>query len=90
MRWEVQWQLVFLPQIFLSSNFPSHSRFGYATLKNTIIEQIEVKGEGGMVKRPKMRIVLTKSADFNKLMDKAEAIKKENEAVYNLIGSVSK
>eukprot|EP00826_Nyctotherus_ovalis_P064955 TRINITY_DN9539_c0_g1_i13.p1 TRINITY_DN9539_c0_g1~~TRINITY_DN9539_c0_g1_i13.p1 ORF type:complete len:125 (+),score=42.63 TRINITY_DN9539_c0_g1_i13:121-495(+) len=65
-------------------------QFGYAALKNTIIEQVEVKGQVGMVKRPKMRIVLTKSANFNKLMEKAEAIKKENEAVYNLIGTIGK
>eukprot|EP00826_Nyctotherus_ovalis_P064958 TRINITY_DN9539_c0_g1_i20.p2 TRINITY_DN9539_c0_g1~~TRINITY_DN9539_c0_g1_i20.p2 ORF type:complete len:117 (-),score=33.88 TRINITY_DN9539_c0_g1_i20:16-366(-) len=36
-------------------------QFGYAALKNTIIEQVEVKGQVGMVKRPKMRIVLTLS-----------------------------
>ena len=38
-----------------------------------------------MVKRPKMKIILSKSADFKKLMEKAEAVKKANEAVYNLI-----
>ena len=90
MQWEVLWLLAFLLLIFSSSNSLLHTRFGYATLKKTMIEQVEVKGEMGMVKRPKMRIILSKSSEFEKLMEKAEAIKKENEAVYNLIGTVSK
>ena len=68
----------------------SKHRYGYATLKKTSIEQVEVKGQYEMVKRPKMRIVLDRSPDFKKLIEKSEAIKKENEAVYNLINPPSK
>ena len=68
----------------------SKHRYGYATLKKTSIEQVEVKGQFEMVKRPKMRIVLARGPDFKKLIEKSEAIKKENEAVYNLINPPSK
>ncbi len=60
-------------------------RFGYATLKKTIVEPVEVQGESQPVKRPKMRIVLARSPDFKTLMDKANAIKKENESAFNTI-----
>ncbi|MDR3705107.1 MAG: hypothetical protein P4L28_04270 [Paludibacteraceae bacterium] len=60
-------------------------RFGYATLKQTIVEPVEVQGNDQPMKRPKMRIVLSRSANFKQLMDKANAIKKENEAAFNAI-----
>ena len=62
-----------------------NDRFGYATLKKTIVEQVEVQGQVGMVKRPKMRIVLTRAANFKDLIAKADAVKKENEAAFNAI-----
>lgn len=60
-------------------------RFGYATLKTTIVEPVEVQGNYETMKRPKMRIVLARSANFKQLMDKANAVKKENEASFNAI-----
>ena len=38
------------------------------------------------MKKPKMRIVLTKAPGFKALMEKANALKKENEAAFNAIG----
>eukprot|EP00831_Metopus_contortus_P040204 TRINITY_DN314_c0_g1_i4.p2 TRINITY_DN314_c0_g1~~TRINITY_DN314_c0_g1_i4.p2 ORF type:complete len:153 (-),score=26.29 TRINITY_DN314_c0_g1_i4:26-484(-) len=56
--------------------------FGYATLKKTTVENIElVRGEGA-VKRTKLVITLAKSANFNSLIAKADAIKKENESKF--------
>ena len=60
-------------------------RFGYATLKKTVVESIEVQGDYQTVKRPKMRVIMTRAANFKQLMDKANAVKKENEAAFNAL-----
>ena len=60
-------------------------RFGYATIKKTIVEPVEVQGETQPIKRPKMRIVLSRSPNFKTLMEKANSVKKENEAAFNAI-----
>ena len=49
------------------------------------MEPVEVEGEHGMMKKPKMRIVLSRAPNFKQLMEKTAALKKENETAYDLI-----
>ncbi len=49
------------------------------------MEPVEVQGYDQPTKRPKMRIVLSRAANFKQLMEKANAVKKENEAAFDAI-----
>ena len=64
---------------------PDWCRFGYATLTKTIVEPVEVQGYNQPIKRPKMRIVMTRTANFKELMEKATANKKDNEVAFNAL-----
>ena len=49
-----------------------------------------MNGDYQPVKKPKLVIVLNRSAGFKQLMEKAEKVKKENEAAFLAIDAVKK
>ena len=55
-----------------------------------MVENVEVQGNYETMKRPKMRIILARSGNFKQLMDKANAVKKENEAAFNALYPATK
>eukprot|EP00831_Metopus_contortus_P043074 TRINITY_DN345_c0_g2_i5.p1 TRINITY_DN345_c0_g2~~TRINITY_DN345_c0_g2_i5.p1 ORF type:complete len:162 (+),score=39.39 TRINITY_DN345_c0_g2_i5:77-562(+) len=65
-------------------------KYKYATLEKTVLESVEVTGMNGKIKKPKMRLVLTRSPNFKEIMEKNEDIRKENfEAFKELYGENS-
>lgn len=63
-------------------------RFGYATIKKTIVEQVEVHGPNQPSRRPKLRVVLSRAENFKELMEKTMAVRKENEEALKIINEV--
>eukprot|EP00829_Urostomides_striatus_P017745 TRINITY_DN621_c0_g1_i1.p1 TRINITY_DN621_c0_g1~~TRINITY_DN621_c0_g1_i1.p1 ORF type:complete len:142 (-),score=62.11 TRINITY_DN621_c0_g1_i1:47-472(-) len=63
----------------------SLAKFGYATMTKINCEAIELEGRRPGMKMPKMIIILTRTAGFKTVNDKANAVKKENETAYGTI-----
>jgi len=56
----------------------SLQKFGYATIIKTTISTEEVKREEGTAKKPKMIIILKKTADFKRKADEFEKLRASN------------